>query len=150
LNGWELLAAHAVCTWFMVGLIWFVQIVHYPLMAGVGADGFVVYSREHQRRTTWVVAAPMLLEGLTAGLLSAAHPTWLDSPAWLLGLALLALIWFSTALWQVPIHGQLEKGYNADLVRRLVRSNWLRTIAWSVRGALVAQLLAASWTGATA
>ena len=34
---------HLVCTLLMVGVILFVQIVHYPLMDRVGADRFVHY-----------------------------------------------------------------------------------------------------------
>ncbi len=35
INDW-LLFVHAAMTLFMVGVIWFVQIVHYPLFRGVG------------------------------------------------------------------------------------------------------------------
>ena len=36
-------------TWAMVGLIWLIQIVHYPLFSRVGADQFKLYEQEHQR-----------------------------------------------------------------------------------------------------
>jgi len=51
-----LLVAHAAATLVMVGVIWFVQVVHYPLMARVSASEFAAYEREHQNRTTFVVA----------------------------------------------------------------------------------------------
>ena len=54
-----LLLIHAGATLYMTGLIWFVQVVHYPLMARVGEDGFAEYEKHHQRLTTWVVAPPM-------------------------------------------------------------------------------------------
>lgn len=54
--------AHAGATWFMTGLIWFVQIVHYPLMGAVPGDAFRVYQELHQRRTTWIVGPVMLVE----------------------------------------------------------------------------------------
>ena len=48
-NDWTLvLVLHVAATMFMVGLIWLVQIVHYPLFAHVGADTFLAY---HQRHT---------------------------------------------------------------------------------------------------
>lgn len=31
MNGVPILVVHAAATWFMVGLIWFVQVVHYEL-----------------------------------------------------------------------------------------------------------------------
>ena len=49
-------------TLFMVGLTWFVQVVHYPLFSRVDPDSFPAYHEEHSARTTWVVAAPMLIE----------------------------------------------------------------------------------------
>ena len=128
----------------MVGIIWFVQIVHYPLMAWVGPDRFREYSLHHQTRTTWVVVGPMLLEAFTAVTLLGLHPAMLLSPWHLAAGLLLAAIWFSTFLWQVPIHQRLAAGFDEYLIRRLVRTNWLRTWAWTARAALLAGAL---WTG---
>ena len=47
-----LLSLHLAATAAMTGLIWFVQVVHYPLFAAVGADQFVAYEVAHQRRTS--------------------------------------------------------------------------------------------------
>ena len=66
---------HAVATLFMVGLIWFVQVVHYPLMALVGEHGFASYAQRHQSLTSLVVAPAMLLEAGTAGWLLMDTPT---------------------------------------------------------------------------
>ncbi|MDP9439422.1 MAG: hypothetical protein M3P49_11875, partial [Actinomycetota bacterium] len=60
------LLVHVGATLFMVGLIWFVQIVHYPLFASVGRGGFAEYSRAHSRLTGLVVGPPMLIEAGTA------------------------------------------------------------------------------------
>ena len=138
------LVLHASFTLIMVGVIWFVQLVHYPLMAQVGAVRFGGYERQHARRTAWVVALPMLGEATTAVLLlwripggSAAWPAWL-------GLGLLVLIWASTAFLQVPCHRELESGFDEKAHRRLVLTNWIRTAAWSGRGILVLWML---WRG---
>jgi len=133
-----LLLAHAAVTLFMVGLIWFVQIVHYPLFALVGGAGFAHYERHHARRTTWVVAPPMIAELTTAAALAWSTPGAL---AWC-GLALLAVIWASTALWQVPAHRRLEHGFDPRVHGRLVSTNWVRTAAWSARGVVALALLA--------
>ncbi len=132
------LVVHLVTTQAMVGVIWFVQVVHYPLFGGVGAAEFRAYAAAHGRRTTWVVAPPMLLEVGTALLLvwrrPVAMPAW---SAWA-GLLLLAVVWGSTFGLQVPRHEELGAGFDARAHRRLVRTNWLRTTAWTARGALVA------------
>jgi len=132
-----ILLLHAAATWYMVGLIWFVQLVHYPLFGAVGAGGFRDYAREHQRRTTWVVGPPMLTELATGGWLTLHPPAGVGRAPFVVGLALLAAIWLSTALLQVPRHGVLAEGYEARVHRTLVTTNWVRTVGWSLRGALV-------------
>ena len=114
----------------MAGLIVFVQIVHYPLMARVGADSFVGYEGAHTVRTGWVVIPPMLAElGSAVWLAAILPPGQARQMAWV-GLGLLAVIWGSTALFQAPAHGRLVRGFDADVHRRLVRTNWIRTVAW--------------------
>jgi hypothetical protein len=136
-----LLIANAASTFFMTGLIWFVQVVHYPLFAAVGNSEFPAYSRLHQSLTTFVVGPPMLVEALTAGMLVVARPAGVS--AWLAwtGFALVIVIWASTALLQIPAHGRLASGFDASAAATLVSSNWIRTVAWSVRGAIVAAML---------
>ena len=60
------LLLNVAATLMMTGVIWFVQVVHYPLMEQVGASGFVTYEKLHTRWTTYVVAPPMLVEAATA------------------------------------------------------------------------------------
>jgi hypothetical protein len=136
------LLAHAAATLYLVGLIWVVQAVHYPLFARVGTAGAQAYAREHVARITRVVAAPMLLELATGLWLALRPPPGLPPGLLWLGLLLLALVWLSTALLQVPEHRRLEQGPDPEAVRRLVRGNWLRTLLWTARGALVLYLLA--------
>ncbi len=132
------LAAHAFVTLFMTGLIWFVQVVHYPLFERVGKAEFVGYEQQHMRRTGWVVMPPMLLElGLAAVLVWSPGGT----QAWC-GLILLAIIWLSTAVGQVPMHNRLERGFDQVAHRRLVWGNWIRTVGWSLRGVLAVTILA--------
>ena len=129
--------AHAAATLFMTGVIWFVQIVHYPLFGRVGAAEFLVYEREHARRTGWVVGPAMVVELLFALALAAQG----GGLAWA-GLALLGVIWASTAFVQVPLHRRLERTADAAAQRRLVRTNWIRTAAWTAR-AVIATAIAA-------
>lgn len=131
--------AHAASTWALVGLIWIVQLVHYPLMATVSTPQFPSYHAAHTRRITWVVAPLMLAELATAGLL-----VWLGerNPWWLLSLPLLAANWISTAFVQIPLHNRLARGFDRSAHARLVHTNWTRTAAWSLRGLLLLPALA--------
>jgi hypothetical protein len=135
------LLLHAASTLWMTGLIWFVQVVHYPLFALVGPSGFATYEHAHTTRTTLVVGPPMLLElATTVALLGLASDAVPRSAAWT-GAALLAVIWLSTALLQVPQHSLLSFGFDARASEFLVQSNWVRTIGWSLRAVLALWLL---------
>ena len=131
------LLIHVAATWAMVGLIWFVQLVHYPLFAAVGPVDFIDYESQHTRRTTWVVALFMPLEAVTAVWLLAEVPEGVNAALVAVGLVLVAALWLSTATWQAPMHGRLSDGFDSSLQRRLVLSNWVRTSLWTVRGVLV-------------
>jgi len=138
-----ILLAHAASTGVMAGLIWFVQIVHYPLFAKVGEGGFAVYEAEHQRRTTLVVGPAMVIELASAVIIVAAPgPAPEPALAWL-GLGLLAVLWLSTAAVQAPLHRRLEGGLDGSVIRMLVASNWIRTCAWSARFGIALWLLSA-------
>jgi hypothetical protein len=124
-------------TWFMTGLIWFVQVVHYPLMGGVLGEGFAGYHGQHVSRTTRVVAPVMLMELASALALPWLRPVAIA--AWIpwAGLALLLVAWGSTAMLQIPRHNALAACYAGATHASLCRTNWIRTIAWSARGVLV-------------
>jgi hypothetical protein len=132
-----ILLAHLAATLFMVGVIWFVQVVHYPLFSRIGSEKFSLYSEAHSRLTTYVVGPPMLVEASTALLLVFQRPEGVPLEAALIGLALVVAVWLSTALLQVPRHTTLGSGFDRRAWSGLVLSNWVRTVAWSARGGLV-------------
>jgi len=139
-----LLLLHAAATFFMTGLVWFVQVVHYPLFARVGAEEYARYQAEHVRRTGRVVAPAMLAE-LGSGVALLWFRPAAVSVAWVwFGLALLAVVWLSTALVQVPRHDRLAAGWDDRAGRELVATNWIRTVAWSARSLLVLGMLTAA------
>lgn len=125
----------------MVGLIWLIQIVHYPLFASVGVEQFSEYSERHQFLITFIVGPVMAAELITAIVL-AFYPVFPGVGLWFrIGLGLLVVIWISTALIQVPQHGKLTGGFDLATVQALVRGNWIRTIAWTLRGLILLVVL---------
>jgi hypothetical protein len=38
---------------------------------------------------------------------------------------------------QVPLHTRLARGFDPAAHRQLVRTNWLRTLAWTLRALLL-------------
>ena len=135
----DLFLLQLAATLFMTGLIWFVQIVHYPLFAAVDEPAFLGYIRRHATLTSYVVAPPMLLELATAlaALLPALRPGFVSAPTAVVSAALVLSIWVTTGLLQIPLHERLGRSRDMALVHRLVHSNWLRTAAWSARATLL-------------
>ncbi len=138
---WEILVAvHVVTTVAMFGVIWFVQIVHYPMLARYPAEMFPAIAKEHCDRTGFVVAPLMCGEAATGVLLFLAGER---SAAFLASLLILAVIWISTAVLQVPLHRRLLKGFDGRALKSLVTTNWLRTAGWTARCGLLAAVFSA-------
>ncbi len=134
---------HAAATLFMTGLIWFVQVVHYPLFGRVGS-GYEAYQAEHMRRTGLVVGPPMLLEAAAGGWIAWFPPPGVSTGLALGGLGLLFVIWISTWLAQMPNHQRLLQGFDKRAHRKLVLSNWVRTVAWTLRSFLALWMVVAA------
>ncbi len=117
---------------FLTGLIWFVQIVHYPSFAKVSPEQFVVFHNFHTTATGGIVVLPMLAELLLSFLLlGVAAPQVGVHRFWLMGLLL--GVWALTFFVFVPLHGQLSAGYDLARIERLVQWNWARTALWTAR-----------------
>lgn len=54
---------------------------------------------------------------------------------------LLSIVWVSTFLLQVPLHNALNHAYDSEKIRRLVKTNWIRTLAWTLRSFLLLGIL---------
>jgi hypothetical protein len=133
-----ILIIQAGVTWALTGLIWMVQVVHYPLFATVGPVGFPRFHARHSRLISLVVVPLMLME-------LAAAIAWLWSPspsplAWV-GLGLLVMIWISTFALQVPQHRILSREFQEGACSRLVATNWVRTVGWTMRAVLLLVVL---------
>lgn len=132
-----LLYLHAFFTLFMTGLIWFVQIVHYPLFQDVGFEKFPHYEKRHCHKTGLLVGLPMIAEFLLAGFI-VYHFGGVLAGA---GLILLFGIWACTAVWQIPAHQKLAQGFDEKSWKILVSTNWIRTAFWTIRGVIALVLL---------
>ncbi len=128
-------------TLYMVGVILTVQLVHYPLMNWVEPAQFREFHGAHSRQMTWVVLLPMVVELGTSGWL-ALQPLP-GVPKWLLwaGLTLAVLTWAATFFISVPLHGKLSGGFDSGVHQALVRTNWVRTVLWTLHGIVVLDIL---------
>lgn len=130
---------HLASTAVMTGVIWFVQLIHYPWFHDVPADRFTAYHAKYTRAVGMIVGPAMTIEFATA----LALLFFSDASLRLMyatGLGLLIVIWLSTALLQVPCHTRLAGGYDERIHRKLVSTNWIRTAGWSARLVLLLYL----------
>ena len=123
---------HLFASSLMGGIIWFVQVIHYPLFNQIGSAQFVAYEREHVRRTKFLIAPLMLIElgsGLFLILMNHSFNVYLIN----INFILLILIWISTFFIQVPLHNALLDKRDSMSISKLVKSNWVRTLLWTSR-----------------
>ena len=119
----------------MTGLIWLIQVVHYPSFRFAPAENFDQFHLFHSNRITWIVLPMMSLELLTALFLA-----YRLHGLWLLNFGFVILIWLLTVLVSVPLHKKLTNLKNDDTIKSLVRTNWLRTAAWTLKSLLLIYL----------
>lgn len=131
-------------TFYLTGLIWTIQLVHYPSFSWVEPGRFVAFENFHTRAMCFIVVVPMIVELATAaGLVWIAPPIdiWFWEAFAYGNLFLVVLLWLSTALLSVPLHQKLGEARDEDVMRRLVRTNWPRTILWTVKCLLLSAAL---------
>lgn len=119
-------------TWGLVGVMWFTQIVHYPLYKKV-KEGFIEYERAHIRRTFYLIAPLMLIEAISAIFLLGFSEKPLIKFA-VTNLIFLIFIWIFTFLFQITQHQKLSTRFSSKILKSLLLSNWIRTILWTSKG----------------
>ena len=132
----KLLIALLVVSAFNTGLIWIVQLVHYPGFLRISPETYASYQQFHMRAISFIVAPSMLIELLLTliGLaLAGLNSSYLY---WSAGICL-AVVWAVTFFVSVPLHGSLTAGFNAEGIQRLIDTNWWRTAGWSLRTILL-------------
>ena len=132
---------HLFTSLLMTGLCWFVQIVHYPLFHQVKLENFANYERKNF--VTGFVTVPLMVVELATGLFLLYHNPRL---LYFINVGLLGVIGLSTMIYQVPIHLKLTHIPTKKLIDKLIVTNWIRTISWTIRAILLAVILSNSLT----
>ena len=138
------LIVHAMVTFAMTGIIWFVSLVHYPVLKTLSKRQAVIFEAEHWNRTMRLAVPMLLIELLSAILLVFYRPVGVSVVLPSVGLVLLAAIWISTWSVCVPCHIHLKNQYEQKYMTELLSANRFRAIMWSLRTVIVALILYAS------
>ena len=131
-----------VLSFIAVGLIWTIQLVHYPSMRFIPKERFVEYHNFHSIRISFLAIPLMVTELGTSLILFYQNYNNAIQTIFLINLVIVALIWLSTFLIQVPLHNALSKEKQSEKLSKLICTNWIRTILWTARSILMILFLA--------
>ncbi len=132
----SVLIIHLFATIFMTGLCWFVQIVHYPLFRYIRLDNLALYERKNLR-TGYIAIPIMLIELFTGGWLLFFDFSLFN----IVNVLLIGVIGFSTVIFQGPLHLMISTMPTDKAIIKLINTNWIRTISWTLRCMILGYLL---------
>ena len=125
----SLLKVNLLSTSVMVGVIWVIQLLHYPSFHFINEKNYIEFQDFHMQRISFIVVPVMLIELASALLLA----YFFESSLTIILLALVLGIWAITFVFFTNMHQKLTDGYDQTIVDRLVQINWCRTALWSLR-----------------
>ena len=128
-----LFSIHFISTIFMTGVIWIVQLVHYPAFQYVEEKKFVDFEKFHTFNISLIVLPMMIIELLSGISIIIFYWSFYYKAGFISNLIILFITWLITFTISVPLHNKLGKGKDVKFINRLTQTNWLRTTAWSVR-----------------
>ena len=125
------LLGHLIFTSIMTGVIWVIQIVHYPSFHFIEKELYTVFQKFHMNKISIIVIPIMLAELITGMMLFLDKSS--KSPFLIISFVILVLIWLITGVFFSKAHNELMSGYQELVVNQLVVMNWIRTLLWTLR-----------------
>ena len=125
---------NVISAFLLTGVIWTIQLVHYPSFHFIDKISFTNFHNFHERRISIIVMPLMILELISS---VALYFNDMSNHTFLLNLIVVGLIWCSTFFIQVPIHNILSQKKDNTMIEKLVNTNWIRTFLWSMRMLLI-------------
>jgi len=130
----DLIKIHLLATAILTGAIWVIQLIHYPVFKYIDKSYFKLFMKFHVRGILIFVLPFMLIEIVSGTyLFIIGH----NSILFLFSLVILYLIWISTLLIFSNYHKKLQHDKDNDIINKLVKYNWFRTLGWTVRLILI-------------
>lgn len=131
-----LLMIHFLASSIMTGVIWMIQLVHYPAFRYIDPDKAGDFHAFHTDAISMFVAPLMIVELATGFLLARGFGLY--------GISILALtlvLWASTFVLQVPLHRRLGNEWKRTTIDQLIWTNWLRTGLWTIKTLIISYWL---------
>ena len=125
------LLGHLIFTSIMTGVIWVIQIVHYPSFHFIEKELYTAFQKFHMNKISIIVIPIMLAELITGMMLFLDRGS--KSPFLIISFVILVLIWLITGVFFSKAHNELIAGYQELVINQLVAMNWIRTLLWTLR-----------------
>ena len=122
----DLITLNVLLNSILVGIILITQFVNYPLFKKIDQN-FEIIHKEYTKKMGYIVAPIMVLEAITVSSMYIYYP---KSNVLILIICLTIIIWLSTFLIQVPIHKTISFKKDSKKIKRLISTNYIRTISW--------------------
>lgn len=134
----NILIINSFCTFALFGLIWTIQLVHYPSFRFVDETKFVEFEKFHSQKITYIVLPLMIVELITSAYLVYLNPL---HAVLHFNLLCVLIVWTTTFLFSVPCHNQLMNGKDQKVINSLVKTNWPRTVFWTFKTLILLSLI---------
>ena len=126
-----------ISTIWMTSIIWLIQLVHYPSFKFIEKKQFPNFATFHQKNISLIVMPMMILELISLIILFFDK----QNTAYSIVLILLIMSWVSTFTLQVPCHQNLTIKKNDKIIKKLILTNWIRTLLWTFKLIIILSIL---------
>ena len=126
----DLLTTHLTSTSIMVGIIWVIQLVHYPSFKYVKDSDYIIFQKYHMSNISYIVFPSMFTELITSLLIFFSGE---KSFLFMLSMICISLIWVITGVLFTKFHSTLQKGKDLKMIEKMIKANWIRTLLWTMR-----------------
>ena len=124
------LMIHIISTSIMVGVIWVIQLVHYPSFKYVNESDYIIFQKYHMSNISYIVFPVMFTELITALIILFFGE---KSLFFVLSLIYLFLIWIITGVLFTKYHSILKEGKDLMIIEKMIKANWIRALLWTMR-----------------
>ncbi len=113
----------------LLTLIWIVQMVIYPGFLYYNSINLVQWHAKYTTNFSYIVV-PLMLGQLLMAIFQLVEDSNLIHIAYFI---LVVSSWLFTFILFVPIHSKISQGLtDNEMLRKLVRNNWIRTMIWTL------------------
>lgn len=131
----SILFFHFFLTFFMTGVIWLIQLIHYPSFSFIDKNKYSKFQTFHMNKITPIVGPIIILEVSTGFYLLYFFNS--ESIFFLINFLINILILMMTIIVFGTIHKKLIDGFKTSLFKKLISLNWIRTFLWSLKSIFI-------------